>query len=60
MEVYLPEGGRYGRAILIRRGAFLKGNTKSSEKLTIGSISGTIYSGLEDALLGATKDWCNA
>ncbi|HQE26052.1 MAG TPA: hypothetical protein PKZ70_08590, partial [Candidatus Atribacteria bacterium] len=46
-------GERNGRTIPIRLGAFLKGNTKSLEKLTVGSIPGIIYQGYRRCFVGS-------
>jgi len=61
MEVYLPQVRGGDEPFHTKLGAFLKGNTKSLRETNYRDVcSGFIYSGLEDALLEATKDWCNA
>ncbi len=52
-----PSSERRGRAIPIRLGAFLKGNTEALEKLTIEMYArGLSTRDIEDALLEATGD----
>ncbi len=57
MEVYLPQVRGGDEPFHTKLGAFLKGNTKSLEKLTIEMYArGLSTRDIEDALLEATGD----